>query len=417
LQQITETQRQLSSCPVIFAWNGEEFVFVSDVLGVGGMGYAIGPGQYSTPRPRENFLLPDGLLRAKDQRYQLKIAEPMEENAYLDAARLAVYDLPPDWRMVLDERMGISGPEPSGKALFYRRELLPVGVVNDRGEDVLQSVLERDAVAAPVGRLDPRFIGRLQDEHVLTLEFPQPLDSNSGTPLLVIDGWVEYAYSQTNFAAWQAGAAFEAPTLEAFVGGEWQMVMEQFGYPAGMPRRMSLPLANLPQGTSSLRLRTNMQIYWDRIAIAYAEDLPGHKKQLLPVTAATLRKTGFAKRSNLDQFRPHYDYADQNPFWDTRYMAGYYTRLGPVEELVTATDDTMAIIGPGEEIHLEFIAAAPTPSGWQRFFVLETNGWAKDMDLFTRDGETVGPLPSTGKPEAIRDSLHARYNTRYQSGY
>jgi hypothetical protein len=233
----------------------------------------------------------------------------------------------------------------------------------------------------------------------------------------VIDGWVEYPYSQTNFAAWQAAAAYEAPTLEALVDGEWHMVMEQFGYPAGMPRRMSLPLADLPQGAGSLRLRTNMQIYWDRIAIAYAEDLPGHHKQLLPVASATLGKTGFAKRSNLDQFRPHYDYADQNPFWDTRYMAGYYTRLGPVEELVTTADDAVAVIGPGEEVHLVFTAAAPAPSGWERFFVLETNGWAKDMDLFTRDGETVGPLPSTGKPEVVRDSLHQRYNTRYQSGY
>lgn len=76
----------------------------------------------------------------------------------------------------------------------------------------------------------------------------------------------------------------------------------------------------------------------------------------------------------------------------------------------------MAIIGPGEEVHLEFDAAAPPPPGWRRYFVLETRGWAKDMDLYTRDGETVGPLPSTGKPEAVRDQLHERYNTRYQSG-
>jgi len=41
----------------------------------------------------------------------------------------------------------------------------------------------------------------------------------------------------------------------------------------------------------------------------------------------------------------------------------------------------------------------------------------KDMDLFTLDGETVGPLSSTGKLEAARNSLHARYKTRYQSGY
>jgi hypothetical protein len=97
-------------------------------------------------------------------------------------------------------------------------------------------------------------------------------------------------------------------------------------------------------------------------------------------------------------------------------MAGYYTRLGPVEELVTAADDAVAIIGPGEEVHLEFQAASTPPEGWQRFFVLETNGWAKDMDLFTRDGETVGPLPSSGKSLEVRDRLHEKYNTRDQAG-
>ena len=160
-----------------------------------------------------------------------------------------------------------------------------------------------------------------------------------------------------------------------------------------------------------------MQIYWDRIAVAYAETPPAYHAKRAPLQSARLGQSGFARRSNLDQFRPHYDYSDSSPFWDTRYLAGFYTRLGPVEELVTATDDAVAIIGPGEEVHFEFAAAAPPPPGWSRFYVLETNGWAKDMDLYTRDGETVGPLPSTGKPEAVRDSLHQRYNTRYQAGY
>ncbi len=417
LQQITETQRQLSSCPVLFAWNGKEFAFVSDILGVGGMGFLVAPGEYATPRPRESFLLPEGSLRVKDGSYQLKIGEPMEENAYLDTARLAVYDLPPGWQIVLDERMGISGPEPSGEARFYQYEQMPVGAVNDRGEQVLDIVLTSDGKAAPVGALDKRFIGRLQHEHILTLDFAQSLDRHEGLPLLVIDGWVEYPYSQTIFAAWQAGAAYEAPTLEAFAAGKWHMLHEQFGYPAGMPRRMSVPLIGLPPGTTGLRLRTNMQVYWDRIAVVYTEDLPGYEKQYSPLSSARLGKTGFAKRFNHEQFRPDYDYQDLSPFWDTRYMSGYYTRLGNVDELVSAQDDAVAIIGPGEEVHLEFESAGPVPDGWHRYFVLETNGWAKDMDLFTGDGETVGPLPSTGKPETIRDRLHEKYNTRYQSGY
>ena len=49
LQRVVETQRQLASCPVLFAWNGERFQFISDVLGVGGIGFAIGPNEYAEP--------------------------------------------------------------------------------------------------------------------------------------------------------------------------------------------------------------------------------------------------------------------------------------------------------------------------------------------------------------------------------
>jgi tetratricopeptide (TPR) repeat protein len=416
--KITETQRQLSSCPVMFVWNGEEYVFVSDLLGVGGIGYAIGPGEYAEPRPWENYLLPDGLLQPKQGRYIIKIGEPMEENAYLDAARLAVYDVPEGWSMVMDERMGILGPEPTGKPRFYRNELLPEKVTNDRNADITDIIRKNDHKAAPVGELDYRFIGRLKDEHILTLKFNESLDARQGDPMLVIDGWVEYPYSQTMFAAWQAKATFDAPTLEAKdENGNWQLVMGQFGYPAGMPRRMSVPLDNLPKGTRELRLRTNMQIYWDRIAVAYAETPPRLEKQVLPIEKASLSKSGFAKRTSHEQFRPFYDYNQRSPFWDTRYMEGFYTRRGPVEELVMQQDDAVAIIGPGEEVHLEFKEAVKQPEGWQRYFVLESNGWAKDMDLFTRDGETVGPMPSTGKPVALRDQLHTKYNTEYRAGY
>jgi len=45
-------------------------------------------------------------------------------------------------------------------------------------------------------------------------------------------------------------------------------------------------------------------------------------------------------------------------------------------------------------------------------------GFAKDMDLYTDDGDTVGPLPSTpgvGDP-AVREALHERFLNRYQGG-
>jgi Tfp pilus assembly protein PilF len=419
IHRITETQRQLSSCPVLFAWDGERYAFVSDLLGVGGIGYAVGPGEYATPRPWENLLLPQGMLRPRSGAYVIKIGEPMEETAYLDAARLVAYDLPPGWQMVLDERMGINGPPPTGRPRFYRHEVLPRRAVNERGEDITAAVLEADGGAAPVGDLDGRFIGRLRGEHVLELAFDTPLDQTPGDPLLVIDGWVEYPYSQTMFAAWQAGAGYQAPSLEARdEAGHWHTLWQEFGYPAGMPRRMSVPLGELPEGTDALRLRTNMEIYFDRIAVAYAQPEPALRRVVLPLQRARLTKPGFPRRITHAQRRPDYDYAQRSPFWDTRYMAGLYTRLGPVEELVVTHDDALTVIGAGEEVELAFSAELTPPErGWTRRFVLETHGWAKDMDLYTRDGETVGPLPRSDRPPQQAAQLNARYNTRYQAGH
>jgi hypothetical protein len=179
---------------------------------------------------------------------------------------------------------------------------------------------------------------------------------------------------------------------------------------------MSVPLSKLSPGTDALRLRGNLEIYWDRISVAYAEDLPEAKRLDLPPVAARLAQTGFPKRLTFPQARPGYDYGTRTPFWDTRAMAGFYTRLGPVDDLVSEADDALAIIGPGDEIHLEFEAPAEPPPGWTRRLVLESRGWTKDMDLYTKDGETLAPLPETGHDPARRQALHAAYNLRWRDG-
>ncbi len=103
-------------------------------------------------------------------------------------------------------------------------------------------------------------------------------------------------------------------------------------------------------------------------------------------------------------------------------MPGLYTELGPALPLVAEEDDALAIIGPGEELHTQFLAPQrPLPAGWSRNFVLETRGYAKDMDLYTRDGDAVGPLPAKFRDDAVRTArarqLHEQYNTRFQAGH
>ncbi len=419
---VPETQRQLSSCPVLFVWDGTQWRFTSDVLGVAGLGFLIEPGRYSEPRPWEYFLLPEGLARPREGRYAVKITEPMEENAYLDKLRMHVFDLPPGWDVIPDERMQTGEPAVTGAPLFYRRALAPLRVTRGDGADMTAELAAADHRAADPGPLDQRFLGRLARPLELTLDFGRVINPPGSRPVLTADGWVEYPYSQTVFAAWQAGASYEPPTLEArLAGGQWQTVHAGFGYPAGMPRRMALPLDALPPDTVALRLTSNLEIYWDRIEIVYAEPAPeGLRLAVVQPDRARLAKTGFPERLTRPQRRPDYDYSVRKAFWDTRYLPGFYTALGPVLPLVDTADDALVIMGPGEEVQAEFPAPAPAPEGWRRRLVLEVHGYAKDMDLYTEHGDAVGPMPRrfTDDPEAVtrREILDERYQTRYQAG-
>ena len=72
-------------------------------------------------------------------------------------------------------------------------------------------------------------------------------------------------------------------------------------------------------------------------------------------------------------------------------------------------DGAPVVFGPGEEISIEFGSAAQSPpSDTTRRYWLEVRGWCKDMDLFTRDGETIEPMPGSpvdaGATELLRKS-------------
>ncbi|MEM7316778.1 MAG: hypothetical protein AAF497_26900, partial [Planctomycetota bacterium] len=205
--------------------------------------------------------------------------------------------------------------------------------------------------------------------------------------------------------------------------GNWQVVYEKFGYPAGMPRQMALPLdrEKLPKGTKALRLSSSMEIYWDRIFVVEDMPCPDAVKGTCKLVSAMAREAGFPKRTNTSDRQPSYDYAKRVPLWDTRHQPGFYTNFGPVLPLVEATDDAVVIFGPGEEVEIEFQAPDNLPSkGNKRQYVLESAGWCKDMDLYTKDGESILPLPvraeSKGKENPCRDELHEEFNQRYRAG-
>ena len=54
----------------------------------------------------------------------------------------------------------------------------------------------------------------------------------------------------------------------------------------------------------------------------------------------------------------------------------------------------MVVMGPGDELTIEFIVPPEEPpAGWKRDFVLYNVGWDKDADLSTVYGQSSEPYP------------------------
>ncbi len=90
-----------------------------------------------------------------------------------------------------------------------------------------------------------------------------------------------------------------------------------------------------------------------------------------------------------------YDYHRLDHGVPFKNLSGDYTAFGDVRELLGTVDDDFVILGRGEEIALEFDASTlpPLPEGWERLIVLRSDGYCKDMDLYTAYPDTVAPLP------------------------
>jgi hypothetical protein len=428
---ISETQRQLASCPVVFAWDGKKYAFITDVLGVGGIGFMAEPGHYSTPRPWENLLLTDQQVQPYEGVIAIKLNEPFEEACYLKDARLSVVDIPNELSAVVDERMGISDPQPTGEIYFYRDEFPVTEARCHDGKDQVAAVAKLDRIAADVGSLDPQLIGLLEKEQSLTFRLGADA-TELKSPALKLSGWVEYGYSQTVFSAWQAGRSFQAPTLEVSSDGEsWQTIWNQFGYPAGMAREILVPLSlnnlDLQNGIKWFRIRSNMQVYWDQIVLVDLETDDDIQVQRLDLLSADLRRVGFPQRTTEANYFGQYDYSTRYGTWDVRHLPGFYTRFGPVTELLRSSDD-LVIFGPGEEVHIEFKFPGHPEKGFRRYYLLELEGWCKDMDLYTDQGNRLGPYPgpyqrlpgdspqNSDITDEQRIDRMRRYHYRYESG-
>jgi FG-GAP-like repeat/Tetratricopeptide repeat len=399
--RLEERNRKDTSCPVLFTWDGRRFVFVTDFLGAGSVGEALPDGGHRRPRGEEAVKIEGGQLAPADGHYLLKVAEPMDEVVYLDRLQLAVLDHPADVRVYPDERFGYAGPLERQELFAFRKEIYPVTARDHRGRDVTATLRawDRDAVRDYARRT---WLG-FAEEHWVELDFGDRLAAFGPRDRLVLclAGWTDYVFPESLWAATQAGIAIQPPVLEKQAAdGSWQLIAPDLGFPAGLPRMMTLNVTGKIGGPRCvLRLRTNLCVYWDQVFVA---PLLGRaqavRETALEVASAALATRGCAQEFSPDGRQPTiYDHDRLEPVPAYR-PSGCLTRLGDVTELLRATDDRFVVFGPGDEVTVRFDARRlpEPPAGWTRSFVLRTWGYSKDTAPFTAHGDTVEPLPFRG---------------------
>jgi tetratricopeptide (TPR) repeat protein len=403
---LAENNRKTGSCPVLFSWNGSKFVCIGDFLGGGGLGYLIAPGVFSQPDRDEAVAIGADQLKASDGVFRLSVTEPMDEIAYLDQLKLDVVDRPSGVAVTPDERFAPAGRRPTGQLLAWRTEVEPVRATDLEGRDVTETLRHWDRRTVDAFRKREGWIGYAED-HGIILDFGDRLSryGSSDQIVLCLAGWVEYPYSQTNYAAATAGVALQGPSIERRRDdGGWEMIDPHAGYPAGMPRLMTVDLTGKLGGRRCvLRIKTNMECYIDQAFIAVREH--GAEAALrvttLPVARAALGHRGYTREFSPDGRQPLiYDYDHVDPAPLARFT-GKLTRYGDVAPLLQADDDQHCVLGPGDEVRIDFETTGlpPVPEGWTRSYVLRTFGYCKDADPFTATSDSVGPLPWRGMPD------------------
>jgi hypothetical protein len=398
---IQQKEGLVGSCPFLYAWNGETYGFITDVLGGTPLGLPMAPGILVPPDHDEFVLLRADQLVAKEGSYELQITEELREVTYLDQVRLDVIDHPPETEAHPNERFCFP-PFPEERLHVFATPLSPVDATDDQGTTWTVELEQADGhLAAPYRSLGGQFLG-LSEPHSLQVSFDPAQIPEQGSLRLALTAWFLWTDASVNMAAARHPLVeFQSPVFSVPDGeGGWRVVGESPGFPAGKAKTMVLDVGDwLVRDDPRVRIDTTLCLAWDAIRLAVGEDHESRVNSLEP-EEATLWLRGFSEPSGLtdEPLLETYDWdrLAEVPRWNQH--PGLYTRLGDVLPLLGEADDRSVIFGSGDALHLSFNAdeLPPLPAGWSRDYLLYLNGWAKDRDPNTECALTVEPLPFHG---------------------
>jgi Tfp pilus assembly protein PilF len=400
---IVTEQRLKASCPFLFAYNGKQMEFVKDAVPWGSaIGLRINTlGSAQIAATGEWYKIGRDQLVPHDGYYDLRITAELWEVYYYDYLALMAVDHPVGTEIFVDERFVIPPLKLGLTTVVKPHEI--ARAIDDTGQDVTDIVRTLDGKAlASFGRGQYQGITR---DHYLEVDLGDDAPK-SGPLYLIAQGSIHDTESSVNVAItqgsrWRAqGLSLEVPNGH----GGWVTAQDNLGFPAGRKKTILFNLTDLfrPGTPRRVRIRTNLEIYWD--CIRWAQGAPDTQLKMVTLSPdlADLHYRGYSVMHMPGVARapevPDYSQIEgTKQRW--RDLIGYYTRYGDVRELVRKIDDRYVIVNSGDELSLRFPEQPPPPAGWVRDFVIVGDGWIKDGDYNSTFSKTVLPLPYHAKNE------------------
>ena len=429
-QEVVTEQRLKASCPFLFAYNGKTMEFVKDAVPWGSaIGLRINTlGSAKIAATGEWYKIRRDQLVPHDGYYDIRVTAELWEVYYYDYIGLMPIDHPVGTEIFVDERFVIPPAQLGFTTVETPRPIKQA--IDDNGNDVTAMVAARDGKALDTfGR--GQYQGLTRDHYV---EVDLGDDAPASGPLhLIAHGSIHDTESSLNVAITQ-GTKWKARPMSLEVPdgkGGWTVAQENLGFPAGRKKTVLFNLTDVfkPGTPRRVRIRTNLEIYWDHLE--WARGLPdaGVKMVRLAPASVDLHYRGYSVINRPDAGAP--EVPDYNRLLSTkqiwRDLEGYYTRHGEVGELVREIDDRYVIVASGDEMSLRFPEQLPPPAGWVRDYIIMGDGWIKDGDYNSTHSRTVQPLPHHAqqeyetKPGKLEDEFVYRrfpddwvkYHTRY----
>jgi hypothetical protein len=369
---------KLSSCPSLYVWNGNKYVYRAEVAaGTGYLGIldyfrADGTIAFAYSDPWDYIKLDRNQIQPRNGYYDMILTQMSDEIFYIDSARLLMVDHAANVDVYSTQSTYIYNLDSNSKGKIYtvsKNPLTPVSAVNEKGENCLPQISKLDGIST---------VGHEFQWDTLTLD----LGDLSGAEeiKLIVAGVIIYSSGEVQ-GEW-AASFFRQPGVKPFpppymevkdAEGRWVLVPESKQFPLVDVTSDSfvVDLTGLfPTDDHSLKIHSFFNTRFDYIGV-----------DTTPQQTVT---TQWIDPSNADFHQAYL--TDSN-------STGLFTRYGDVTALMLEADDKFIIGRQGDEVALKFLAnLGPVPENMQRDYFLFVSAWFKVKGLPYLSFE-VEPLP------------------------